>query len=415
MDLIKRHVFLIICGVVGLAGIVLAFMGVTAMADVKEEMDKAAQVANQIPGYQSNPVNWKSIEAEDERIKLINEQYQQVLDWAKSLNPPEQLVEDCFPTPERDQRTAFRDAYAAKRLALYRMLTPGTVASTQDVADMKEQIEEEAKANRASGLEPAPGLPGEQEKDKTPKTFPSGVPTDEGAAQMAEVRANIKKARQIYCYATPEAIEEIKEIEDGTITLPEPIDMWYAQLSIWVTEPVIEALASVNNAAAAEITADGGDPWVGLLPIKEVISVRSSANYILPAATGRTGSPPGGPDIAFPIASPDQVFTHTASNDLYEVIHFAVKMVVDAREIPTIIDAICEDKLTTVLRVAYEDVSFGTPELWKMSDRIYGSGPTVSVVMDFETILLGDLYRPLMLDSVLESLGQQRPEPTEEE
>jgi hypothetical protein len=79
-------------------------------------------------------------------------------------------------------------------------------------------------------------------------------------------------------------------------------------------------------------------------------------------------------------------------------------MVVDAREVPTIVSEICKDNFHTLLRIAFEDVSTN-PQLWLMNDKIYGSDPTVQVVMDFETVFFGELYRSLMPDEIRDALG----------
>ena len=70
----------------------------------------------------------------------------------------------------------------------------------------------------------------------------------------------------------------------------------------------------------------------------------------------------------------------------------------DQRDILRLVDWICKDSFHTLLRVAYKRVEPNR----RMIGKIYGSEPTVNVVMDFETMMLGELFRPLMPDIVCE-------------
>jgi hypothetical protein len=144
------------------------------------------------------------------------------------------------------------------------------------------------------------------------------------------------------------------------------------------------------------------------MPVKELISIRSAYTYVVDGSEPRVPAPPRGFEPALPPGAPDEVFTHTVSNDLYEVVQFTVKLVVDARHVPSIVEEICRDNFHTLLRIAYEDVStdpnlFG--QLLVMNDRVYGSAPTVRVVMDFETVFFGELYRSLMPNDIRDVLG----------
>ena len=50
-----------------------------------------------------------------------------------------------------------------------------------------------------------------------------------------------------------------------------------------------------------------------------------------------------------------------------------------------------------------------------MNNRIYGSDPTVKVVLDFETFFFGDVYRKWMPDYYLDYLGLPEREEEEDE
>jgi len=421
MDMFQRHLFLIVCGVVAAASVALGVLGMNSMSKVTDGMQEAAGLADQLSRLASGaaPVNRRSLEAQQTRLEQLRRNYSEVVAWAREHNRHEQLLPDVFPAPTRDQKLDFRRAYQQRLRDLLQSLSAGSGASEQDVADAQVEITEEQKLATPFGVDAPPkGAPSgtSSEAAAPPETkYPSGLLTDYGARNLARARANIAKAHQFRCYALPGALEEMK-LEGIT---PSERHMWDAQLSLWVQEPVVAALARVNERAAAEIKSAGGMVWVGVMPVKELISIRSSY-YVFEADAPKAPARPGSEGYAYPPESAAEVFTHTSTNDLYDVVQFSVKLVADARKVPEIIDAICRNSLdpsckddlsakcpgnfNTLLRVAYVDLS-KDPGAWAMTDRVYGPAPTVQVVMDFETIFLGELYRPLLPASVREKLG----------
>ena len=110
------------------------------------------------------------------------------------------------------------------------------------------------------------------------------------------------------------------------------------------------------------------------------------------------GNQPGGYEAALPPGTPETVFTHSGANESYDVVQFTVKLIADQRRIPSLIDRLCKNSFHTLLRVSYEAV----PPNRRMGGKIYGSQPTVNVLLDFETILLGEVFRRLVPPSVIE-------------
>ncbi|MCP4248722.1 MAG: hypothetical protein GY778_16885 [bacterium] len=395
MDMLKRHLFFIICGVAAAGGIALGVLGMTSMSKVTDEMQGAAQLASDLSrlgGGAAGAINKATIDAQNERIEQVRTHHENVLAWVRDHNRHEPLLEGIFPDPTRDERVDFRTAYKPKLRQLLESLGAGTVASGQDIDDAQVEITEEAKFDSTFGLDnseaggPATPTVGEEQ----PEFLPSGLMTDVGAKASAAARANIARAHQMRCYGS---INSLEELPMPGIT-PDPQDMWEAQLSLWVQEGVVAALARINDRAARKLVDAGETAWVGVLPLKELVSIRTSP-YVFPDSPPKPVDSPAGSSPAYPPESGESVFTQSVSNDLFEVVQFSVKMVVDARAVPEIVDELCKGNLHTPLRIAYEDMS-KDPENWAMTHRIYGSDPTVRVVIDFETIFLGDVYRPMM-------------------
>ena len=264
---------------------------------------------------------------------------------------------------------------------------------------MAEKIKNERPGTGGAEEPPKPGAA----TQPAPGGNRSGVPTDDEARTKAAVRAALVKAQSIYCYASPDTLQRVAAMETGGIGLP-PETLWDAQRTLWVQQDVVEALARINEAAARRLKDERQQPWVGVLPIKDVVSIRVS-NYIFKESEGTALARPGGPDPAKPPGTAGESFTGYMGTDLYDVFQFTVKLVVDPRQIPAIVSEICKGRFYTPLRVAYEAV----PPNTTMTDKIYGEDPAVSVVMDFEAYQFGDIYRRLMPDAILKETGHERP------
>ncbi len=414
MDFLKRQLFMIICVVVSAGSIALGVVGVTSMSAVKEQMRAAADRASRLDrvrGPGGIMINGESIRAQRQRIEASTGQYQRVLEWAYGRNRMEPLLPDCFPDPNLDRQLAFREAYFARFGQLLDKLHAGTVATPDEIAMAKEQMAEEAKAQLLFGVDKREAAKSGESTGgdaNQPIQEPSGLLTDYGASQIPEARATLIKARKMLCYATEGSLEILRGVGNGVA--PHPADMWDAQLSLWIQESVVDALARINERTAAAIRQQNETPWVAQMPVKELISIRSGNGYLTTATEPRAPSEPTGDAPAKPPESFAEVFTHTVSNDLYDTVQFTVKMVVDARTLPAIVEEICKDNFHTLLRMSYEDVSTNQA-LFTMTDRIYGSHPTIRVVMDFETVFFGEPYRSLMPNDVRVALGLPEPQP----
>lgn len=424
MELLRRHLFFIICGLVAIAGIVLGAFGITKMSEVHTGMQEAVTLHDRLRTHMRNPVNKKGIDAEQQRINAITKYHEGVIQLADQYAVHPQLVENFFPRPDPYAKLPFSGEYRKALDALHARLKAGTIPTEHEIEDEAARMREEKtvdtdatfgvdvqEARRSGELL----TPAEEEPEPT---NPSGLITDEQAGKDAYVRASISKAKRIYCYATlpsdPEgfSFHIIDDVYNMTGFPPTDKVFWDAQLSLWAQQDVTDALARVNEQAAERLKAEGRSPWVGNLPVKDLISLRvsdyvrgeetqDSPNELVPAHTVAPIR------VASAAATPS--FTGNVSNDEYELIHFTLEAVVDARDLPLVITEICNNKFTTLFRVQYEV----EPPNLRMEGKIYGGEPVVRASMEFETLFFSKLYLPIMPDVVLAELGKKRPEPTE--
>lgn len=417
MEFLKRHMFSIICIVVAVGGIGLMITSARAMPRVLEKMRTVESIHRNLDNLQKNPVGRGAIDAERRRIKLVNDDREKVLAKAKELYGYEPLVEGALPEGDALERMKFRRAYIREIDRLLASLNFGGTATSADVAAARERIAEEDAERREIGR--ASELPDALRLDGPTHTL-AGVITGTGVRQEPVPRGHIAAAQRTYGYIVhyrdhkpPDRVSSLdvrsvmKDID--AVDAPDGWEVWHAQLGYWIQKDVIDAIVSLNSAAAEEAKQRGQDAWVGIMPVKELISIRLSEGYIPRDGDLFVGGKPGGYGEALPPGTPETVFTHSGQHSNYEVIQFSLKMIMDQRDIPRFIDRMCKESFHTLLRVSYARVEPNR----KMQGKIYGAEPTVNVLFDFETIMLGNVFRCLMPPSICEDYEIPCPTPQE--
>jgi hypothetical protein len=465
LEIVKRYAFEIACGGVAVVAIVLALLGLGSMGSITEEMTKAQQLQSQLQtaARGKEVINDAWVVKAQERIDQIKGSFTDVMTYVKEVNyhPPvlEKLKDKPLDKATVEEGEDFKKAYAAE----IKSWLPKLVGATGVAGDAPDPVDVQREQDLMREEEPKDTFAGNKKDDTTEGDKGIGktgsTPKDDSKRAEAAVRAAVRRAREIRCYATAASFQnsDISRL-DGPMygqTPPTGEQLWYAQLELWLQRDIIDAIVKVNDDKAKELTAQADkassreekalfQPWVGNMPIKEVISIQTTQYYIRDPATAAggaappPGAPPGAPpgrggsttpagprrppgtastssdkaagpfrERANPPEAGELVFTGRFTNELHEVMRFSVKLVVDAREIPTIISGLCEKRFHVPLRVSYEAL----PPDMSMTGKIYGEGPVVVLTVDFETVFFSELYLSLMPDSVLQLLGKTRPTP----
>jgi len=420
MDFLRRHAFFIVCGVVALIGIALIVTGARAMPSVLEEMNNVESTHRSLNSLQSQTVNMAKIDAAKQRIELVLNDRDKVANKAKELYGYEPLVPGALPDGDALKRNDFKAKYTTEMEELLASLNYGCPATPADVAMWRDIIEDEQAAQRERGMDR--GATQSPPPPSGPSHTPAGVLTKTGVREDPAARAHMAAAQKIHCYARhfdderpPNQVASLDfwpTMKDtGIVDAPDVEDVWYAQIGHWIQMDVVSAIVALNSEAAQEARKRGEDPWVGVMPVKEVIAIRLSDGYVPRDGEEIFGNQPGGYTAALPPGTPETVFTHSGSNEMYEVVQYSVKLVMDQRDIPLLIDRLCKNSFHTLLRVSYEAM----PPNRDMVGKIYGSEPVVNVLMDFETIMLGGVFRPLIPTLVCEEYEINCPKRKESE
>lgn len=444
VDTLKRHLFLIVCGVVGAAGIALGVTSYMSMGKVQTRMNSLRNTYSKLASLERGGVNDSFIEQERQRIKNVMADYDQLMAEAESLQTYQPIVEGLFPDAPDEKVLEFQSAYEAAMAALF---SPETLRWGELPDDSRFEFWQDKIASEISREKFDPAISADG-KGSEP-TFTKGVVLSKAGARYDKfARAYLDAAQKCYLYAQPRVegrrgedvvpslqyfdFEKYKELTHKIKPTPEVL--WAVQLQYWLQADAIRAIRAVNDKAATAFRAslEGGEtpagdnedrsPWVGIMPVKRIISIRTSVNpllisdeyewamYVKPDGPEFGWASPEGGDAAPAAGSSAYTFTHAASDSTCDVLQFSLKLVMDQRDIPKLIDQITANSFHKLLRVTYARPDEADLMHYRnMRWYIYGGEPVVHVLLDFETCMLGDKFRRMMPQSVLDYYGWTRP------
>lgn len=420
MAFIKRNIILLSCALVGVLSLTALAVGVF-FVDLSDGAKAAASLAGQLDNLRQRPINDVELKRAQQKAAAVAQQYERIMQIVRAKNARKPLMENIFPKPKyTSDKIEFRNQY---RKALDALLTDLLKAKPEPSQPdyqwmqglIRSEQEERLRNMRGTGTgkEPGAGSTGGSSGFTFP-TFPGAGfgtgPSYGGATNQAvdltkltpqeqieyvknnaEVRMSLSRAHEIHCYASRESLDIYEDALQGQ---PDAEQMWDAQMSLWIQQDVLGAIGKLNADRAAALPED--QRWVAYMPVKEVVSFLVG-DYVLGSAgsdgAGLRGGAEwidAGPGIAPipPSMGVSSVFTERASNELYDVVRFAVELVIDAREMPTVLDAIGSANFYTPLSVAYGAVPANTTFVGK----IFGPGPVIQARIEWEGYFLRELY-----------------------
>ncbi|MHC4294475.1 MAG: hypothetical protein ACYSTL_02700 [Planctomycetota bacterium] len=230
--------------------------------------------------------------------------------------------------------------------------------------------------------------------------------------------------------------------------------LWEAQLNIWVTRDIVEAIGQTNNQVLQKF--EDKDRNVLNSPVKRLISIDVTDDYYTGGGTGggtQTGSgqfgmgspmgrgsrdmfemgPMGGMD-GRPTPAQDKdapsTLTERSCSKLYDVIHYRFVVVMSTRDLSLLQQNLLRLNNHTILKVEIEQIglSAGRSGRFALADEslyYYGTDPVVQVKLDGELLLLtswergtwdsqannwSEQFPPLVPCEVLEKIKSQKPD-----
>jgi hypothetical protein len=193
--------------------------------------------------------------------------------------------------------------------------------------------------------------------------------------------------------------------------------IWWSQVAFWVTRDVADAIKE-TNAHSTNVTDSPVKNLIALTVPEDffppgVASMAGGANNALSGRTaidpnaspdGTTPSPTGGlPDPTQPL--PDgstQSPTKRVSNNLFDVVQFKMTLDIEADKVPLFLATLATNRFITVTRMEMNPVD---SQLKQIQGYVYGPKPVVTLDLDCEELFMRQWtlkYMPVSIRKALQ-------------
>lgn len=425
MDIVKKNIVSIVCGVIALLALIALVWPIGPMyesfrAELKEREKANAAVQALLRAERTRP----NLLGEDkheplgtfpspaiiaqghEVIGKLHENAVNLLQTAISINKRghDLLVPTALPRPDAKALYAFRGQYQnvlspgapataarpgspAENIpdGILHSTAPPTAKEIKDALDKEWREKWETKVIKIETPSKVPGQPPVvQELDR-----PRVVAEFRAAHKDFEKHFREERATRFLTYMNGDALTVAQHMEP-TVT-PTAEDIWYAQMGLWIQQDIARQIAAMNTEAKSTSVATS--------PVKHVIGIdipQGFAMYVTGAQAAPGQMPPpgagnggGGSGSA---ASSDVVnYRNSVSgrqcNQMYDVIDSRITLVVDEQYVDQLIRMLEKGQFITVLNVDLQKVDIAAA---KDLGYDYGNRPVMQVTLDCEHLFLRD-------------------------
>ena len=348
---------------------VMVLVALAGMHDdaVMSHLQTQRLIAAELPELAATPKNEAVIAAERRWQREFREERARLLATVRRINARQPLVPDLFPNGAAPQlRAEFARAYYLRLAELLRSIRAGTIPTPDEVAAAQQDLDEwQRMVSEEAQSQVTP-------RRNRPVPRPGASPQF-GTTSSAACLAALQKSRQIQCYADLAGLcPPIPEDAPRSPTLEE---LWFAQVTLWIQEDVLGAIAGIN----AHATASGpGAAGVAASPIKRIGALKVHG-YFTRRGTLRFDEPER--TLAGQRKYIGPAFTRSYSDEFHDVVEWQLLAVVDSRDVLALIDALSRRNLHCCIAAQYGRVE----EREAGEGYCYGSDPVIRVNLEFET------------------------------
>jgi len=389
MAFIKANLTWIIFGVIGAAGIGLGVWGFLGGSDVEAKMTTVNQLTSTVKGMQNQPQNQASVAAKAKEIERRKQEAERAKDVALSVQknnafyetvesgvresvPRKPLVDNVLPDPAPNSADpiTFREKYKAEFDMLTARLRPGEKPSTDEIQSAGYQIDINQKNPIASGkVQTSPwdlvrifgATSGSVDvRDKTPLDI---------LRNWAASVAAYKRARGCRVYVDPGAFVRHK-LATGA-QAPPANEIWQAQMSLWIQQDIVTAIARLNEKRAGELAAANraDDDWVAFMPVKHIEKV---------AIGNHLGGVGGGSNLER-VNWATSMTGKVANNDMF-VVPIQLHLVIEEAALPGLLEEFCSVGFYTPIGIQFSSI----PPNPLQVNYVYGDVPVIKLQLDLE-------------------------------
>jgi hypothetical protein len=420
LDIVKKNLISIICGVIALVAVGALYYPVSGYYDeLRTEADQRVAVYNSLNTLRTKPrtlpvtsltdttapplegyptqavINaWRGV---TDKIKLESDQmYQTAIDLNKAGH--EVLEPDALPSGGVAALGEFRRKYQTEMITITPEARKVSMVGRILGAGAPPTVAEIEEARRAAEAELRRGAAGfnaeilKQQLDDRKSKIPR------------ELREKAAKENKMYAQFDPApAVPMLPELSSSTTAITAEA-VFRAQMTMWVQRDVLKALAAVNKDATEVANA----------PVKHLFSLRVSdasinafGSSLSMAQSFAGGAPPTTEPSQDLPKNPNASLTGRRSNGVYDVLRFNLRIFVEAEQVPRVLQELSRNQFITVINVNQQSVDLGR---WQAFGYFYGDKPLVQLDLSGEELFMRAWTIPLMPKGVKLALGLIQPD-----
>ncbi len=429
MDIVKKNLVSILCGVVAIICVVLIFFPFGGMyASLTAEVTKSHGIGNSLDSVKRAPRSWPTLSPrEEDKVPLKNfptasaveiakrqtdgwtHDTQEFLVAAVKLQDAQLhlLVPGSLPGNPGQQTIAyeFMDRYKrafgllktgvgpaaggpvdpalifSQPAAIFNTIIKAKLPPTE--AEIKLRQDEAEAQIRARFT---------KTNDKGEITNAETVNTEvQKARESTGVQTRLTRAREATVYLDPVQVFK-PDPKMNVNTAPSPNDMFEAQIGLWIQQEICEAIKQTNAGAKSGVID---------APVKRVLDLKFTSPYY--AVTGPPTPPPEAPQNEANKLTLDygkNPLGHV-SGEFYDVIPFQINLICDADRLPEALTGLTANRYMMCRRVEVVSVDSA---LAFAQGYLYGSRPVVQVNIEAQYLLLRKFIAPKMPPDIIRGL-----------
>ena len=409
MDFIKANKTWIGLGLFGAVSIGLAIWGFLGGSEVEAKMTTVQQLTSTVRSLQSGPQNQASVAAKAQEVERRKKEAERAKDVALSVQknnafyatvesgelkpvPRKPLVENVLPNPAgNSDALRFREVYTSEFDKLTARLRPGEKPAIDQIQSEQVQIDMSKKGGALIAL----ATPWDIFKifnTSSARVEPGKQTPLELLRDWAASRVAYRNAESCRVYVEPTAFGRHKLVLANTP--PTATEIWQAQMSLWIQQDIVTAIARANEKRAAELIAANraADDWVAYMPVKHIEKV-SIGNHL--------GGPGAGSNLE-QIKWATSMTGKTANNDMI-VVPIQLQMIVEETSLPAILEEFCSVGFYTPIGVQFWSVKPNPLQV----NYVYGDAPVIKLVLDLEGYYFHVVFGQWIPKELQDSLKKQ--------
>jgi hypothetical protein len=403
MELVKKNIVSIVCGVIAIAAVVVYFVWVSGslypdlQAQAKTRQSNYDTLVNLMGKTRNLPVvslktsdpvplpSYPTVPVIDKAKKVtgaLSGQSKEIMNVAVQMNARPPLV-NVFPNLDDNKKFAFRDAYAEYfDKALPERLVAAKPPTLEDVAAAEQKLWDEKFAPRIHWIN---GVEANRESID-----------QEYQADVANLRDVLQKqtAETHRVYLDSTAVTTNTALWKTESSPPTP-QVWFAQTALWVQTDVLDSIAALNNNVLNKLP----KPQQNIInaPVKHIVELsipQGADQFIRITDTTKEDLAAGMEDFT---SSP----TGRTSGSVYDVIRFKLVVKMDATYVAALIQELSRGKFVTVHDISTLSVDTA---LARQDGFFYGDSPVVQATINGEALLLREWTNKLCPEVVKKDL-----------